>query len=462
MFATAARCTRSVPSMFVTAARCTRSVPSIVCSDAALRPPLAAVQCVKDASKDMHNRLQHLGALSCPPLGLFSTRAHMDLASFLLHHLEALARPQGFPSNGVHGRTIVGSQGIGKSTVLRHIVQVSQALHSNVVAVYVSCTDNSPTHILEPVALHLLAAGVIDHRRDVESAAVDNKLHDLLMTSLYLKKKKLLLVVDDMEQLYRCNPGDVDTFVAARRSLSSLASIGERGGSVCSVLLCGNSFFLPLLITANGSRDAAIVKEYPTVYGAPSLNGQRFSEVRIPGGLPIDLDMARAVCRTDDAHARVALFVAGSMPPLLHRVPRSLSSHNVELGSGDTTSARQVFPLARRSRAFHAAVMTALRRANADVMKLLRRKNGAVSTELVAAMPWETMVQPLRHKQLARLWKPFAGFDDVQPMEPTLQAEIFRLCDMGFLAQDVRNTEYGMPNAVYPATMRSLFHFHLG
>ncbi len=42
-------------------------------------------------------------------------------------------------------------------------------------------------------------------------------------------------------------------------------------------------------------------------------------------------------------------------------------------------------------------------------------------------------------------------------MEPTLQSEILRLCDKGFLAQDPRKTDGGMPNAVYPVAAVSLF-----
>lgn len=437
--------------------------PSVLFSNASLREPPSSLH-VKDASSDINTRLAELGRISSTPLVLFPTETHKDLAAFVLHHLNGLARPQGFPTNGVHGRTLLGAKGIGKSTLLRHIVEVSEVLHPNVVAAYVTCTDSSTEHLLLPVARHLVEIGVIDHLRSVEDAVEQSKLHDLIMEALHSKGKKLLLVVDEMDQLYRCVPNDPVTFVAARRSLSSLASLGDRGGSVCAVLLCGSSSVLPLLITANGSRNHGIVSEYPTVRGAPNLNGQKYSVVRVPGGLPSDLDTALAVCRSlgDDceSQARLALFIAGSTPRLLQSAHTSSSLKNVEQAVDSSMSSHA---LSGRSRAFYEAVMADLRDANADLMKSVL-KDGVVSVELVATVPWETKFKPLSHHHLAKLWRRVcsehpasAGTDDLEPMEPTLQSEILRLCDKGFLAQDASKTDHGMPNAVYPVSAVSLF-----
>ncbi len=365
------------------------SPPRVVFSEGALRPtqPESSLSLRLDMpnmshttkSDDVHvkTRLTMLGRLSTTPLVLYPTEAHVKLMEFLLQHLEGLSL--GYPTNGVHARTLVGAKGTGKSTLLRHFVEVVEALHPEVVAAYVTCTDSGTEHLLLPVARHLVHLNIIDSHSSVDAAVDGSKLHDLIMQSLYEKGKKLLLVVDEMDQLYRCIPQDAATFIPARRSLSSLASLGDRGGSVCAVLLCGSSAVLPLLITANGSRDLGIVSEYPTVRGAPNFNGQKCSVFRLPGGLPSSLDTARVVCSSssslgdgsgsgacDDRKAPLALFIAGSTTRLLQRAQESYSLKVIDQADDTSTSTPT---LSGRSKALYEAIMADLRVTNADSME---------------------------------------------------------------------------------------------
>jgi hypothetical protein len=449
-------------------------------SDRELRPSPASLR-VLNRSVDIRERLSALGTLSATPQTLYPTDAYLELTEFLLDHVQGLSKPRGFPMNGVHARVLLGAKGSGKTTLLRHFVEVTEVLFPDVVAVYVSCTDADHEHLLLPVARHLARVGIIRHDGDVDVALKENKLHELVLGSLEQSCRKLLLVVDELDQLYRCVPEDQEAYIPARRSLTSLACLGDVGGDVCAVLLCGSSAVLPLLITANGSRDDGIVREYPTVRGAPCLNGQKFRVLRLPGGLPTAMDTAR-VMRSSLAHqpvdgdddgdgddddnewrARLALFIAGGSPRMLEAALGSFSLKRMEVVIESSVSSQA---LSDRSKAFYNAVMTALRAENEHLMKAVS-KDGTLSAELVASVEWETMFKSLSCKRLTQLWRkvcaevPASDREDRQPLEPTLQSEVLRLCDKGFLAQDARNTDGGVPNAVFPVSAASLFRHGL-
>jgi hypothetical protein len=438
---------------------------SFIVGDASVRPsPASTVLATRDVL--IGDKLTTLGNLTTPQKNLYQTSAHVALLEFLLRQTTRLNGP-GFGVNGTHARTIVGAKGIGKSTVLIQYVKVVEAAFSNVIGMYVSYSEPRSGDLLLDVIQQLVTRGVMD--ADWAGRVPDSELVSLVLGSLEQSGKRMLLVVDEMDQLYRVDHAHQPTEAyAAYKTLGRLAALGDRGGHCTSVLLCGSSTVLPQLITANGTRDDGIRKEYPGVVGAPNLNGTKYSEFRLTAGLPTDLHTAQIVCESirattdlpaDKGNARLALFVAGSAPRYLEKAWVNQFSASLAAESAAPSA------LSGRSKVLYTSVMTELRRVNSKWMEKVR-DNGQVSPNLVRAFPWESEMVPLEWERLVQLWArvcievpdPTA----TGPMEPMLQSELLRLCDKNFLSSDNTDTVSGAPNAVYPQCASQLFFGDVG
>jgi hypothetical protein len=392
-------------------------------------------------------KLDALGQLTTPPLTLYHTTAHVALMEFLLRHVSRLS-VAGFGRNGTHARTILGAKGIGKSTLLMQFVKVAGALFPNVIPVYVSYSEPRHDDLMVTVVQELVARDVMD--ADWASRVPDIELVSLVLGALKEKGKRLLLVVDEADQLYRVDHAKLPVEAkAANKTLGRLAALGDRGGHWTAVLLCGSSSVLPLLITANGTRDAGIRAEYPGVVGAPNLNGTKFSEFRLVAGLPNDLRTAKAVCEghrvggdppADEGTARLALFVAGSTPRYLEKAwTNGFSSLVIAADASSST-----LTLSGRSQMLYTAVIHELCRVNESWMRTMVDSDRVVLPDVVARYHWEDKLVPLNWKQLATLWSRVCeqtpDSPSIGPMETQLQSELLRLCDKSFLASDHSNT----------------------
>lgn len=432
----------------------------VIFGDASLTPsPLS--QRVADPTVPVEDRLRALGQVTTHhPVDLYNSPAHLALTHFLLHHLSALHRGT-FPVNGTHARTIIGPQGMGKSTVLRQLVRAAEVVFPKVISVYVSFEVPRLEECMVTVARHLVDRGVLGSCTVADAIRTDN-LDDTIIDALHSQDRRLLLVVDEVDQLYRVdhaeNPQEA---YAAFRTLGSLALLGSVGGAFSAVLLCGSSEALPLLITASATRFARLREEFPAVVGAPDLNETKFSEFRLRAGLPNDLPMARAVCGRirarhglphDDRVAKLALFSAGGSPRLLEQGVFSTGAvppNNFELFSA-------VPPLSSRSSDLLRAIMSRLQRENKGMLHSLLDDEGRVDPGLVSTVPWETQLRPVTWEAVQHLWDEVcsaSGADDPgldSSTDSALLCEVLCLLDRGFLAWDA-----GTRN-VYPRVASAL------
>jgi hypothetical protein len=402
----------------------------------------------------MKSRLAALGKITTPPVHLYNTSAYLSLTNFLLHHVSTLNRGS-FPDNGTHARTIVGPKGVGKSTLLRQLVTTAEAVFPNVVSVYVSHERPHRVELMVTLGLHLVDRGIIDSATMNDALRTDT-LDDVVLESLMSKGKRLLLVVDEMDQLYRLDRAtSPDEARAAFRTLGSLALMGSVGGSVSAVLLCGSSAVLPLLITANATRVASLRQEYPAVVGAPNLNGTKFPEVRVYAGLPTDLPTAQIVCEhirgrdglpSDTRIARLALFMAGGSPLLLEKAVFTGAVTPADRASAAVAS---TITLCGPASGLHLAIMDELQRLNKDLLRSLQDHKGRVDAALVSTVQWETQLRPLAWQAVWRLWRQM-NTDTKGLTEAGLQAEVLRLVDRGYLTLDMSSRE------VYPPAVSAL------
>ena len=109
----------------------------------------------------------------------------------------------------------------------------------------------------------------------------DNDLRPL--SALESSHRKLFLMIDGMDDLYQRKqgkPGSDESiaFSSAGESLWELAFLGDQASGLVSAVLCGRSYYLPLLI-GGGYGIPELHKEFPRVKGAPSLNETKFRHV---------------------------------------------------------------------------------------------------------------------------------------------------------------------------------------
>ena len=305
------------------------------------------------------------------------------------------------------------------------------------------------------LGLHLVDRGIFD-TATMDDALRTDTLDDVVLESLMSKGKRLLLVVDEMDQLYRLNHAtSPDEARAAFRTLGSLALMGSVGGSVSAVLLCGSSAVLPLLITANATRDAGLRQEYPAVVGAPNLNGTKYSELRVYAGLPTDLPTAQIVCEhirgrdglpCDIKIARLALFTAGGSPRLLEK---GASTGAVSPDDRASAAVSSSITLCGPTLGLHLAIVDELQRLNKNLLRSLQDHKGRVDAALVSTVQWETQLRPLTWEAVWRLWRQ-VNTDSKGLTEAGLQSEVLRLVDRGYLTLDMSSRE------VYPPAVSTL------
>jgi hypothetical protein len=226
--------------------------------------PKSSRLALADREVSVEDSLRALGEVTTPPVHLYNTNAHRTLTRFLFDHMVTLNRGT-FPVNGTHARTIVGPKGIGKSTLLRQLVTTAEVVFPNVISM--SYELPRPEELMVTLGLHLVDRDIINGAATIDDAIRKDELEEVVLESLMSKGKRLLLVVDEMDQLYRIDHTmSPDAGRAALRTLGSLALLGSVGGPVSAVLLCGSSAALPLLISCSATRDDALLrKEFPAV-----------------------------------------------------------------------------------------------------------------------------------------------------------------------------------------------------
>jgi hypothetical protein len=424
---------------------------------------------------EMEGRLVHeLGLASKPTQVIFQTPVHRALTKGLVVHASMLSEGAFVGTNGMHARTIVGPKGVGKTTVLRQFVHVCEAAFPNVVPVYVSCNDMAASPLSHQSILRVVA-GVLQDRGIISGETIAGAtfmLYQAVVTALRAAGKFVLLVVDELDELYRVAPSDAGLWGCALVSLANLSSIGNFVTGRFCVMVCGSSAVLPLLVTCNGMSVQSIRTDFPRLTGAPNLNGTKFKVLRLPSVLPNDLATVRTMVAGCDALpgvgkvgidgvARLALFLSGATP----RAAMSALQHSFASGTASVSTAvwAETAPaLDGRTGAFHAAVLSELREKNA---KLLRRVTdaGEVLPERVAKEDWESDLYPLSWVELQGVWyrvcnayKYGSGKSVVADGEnaAALQAEIFKLCDRGYLTY--ATIQNGRPEGVYPACAMQL------
>jgi hypothetical protein len=263
---------------------------------------------------------------------------------------------------------------------------------------------------------------------DMQYASATNQFRAVALHAIKRADMRLLLVVDEAEQMYRVDGRQRPIEAAAARdTLWDLTSLGTHSGDCTAVLLCGSTPFLGMLVSRRECACQGLPLEFPNVSTAPNLNRHsiKFKQLWVQeGGLPT---------RSLDNADRRTLFYAGASGQLGPVPPP---------------------PTTR----FGDALMQELSLVNRHWLPSLQcRATKRLDPARVGAVAWETVLRPVTEAAVRRAWRDSGGHGD----ERFLACAMYRLMDAGHLVSDFHSYGFGsawsVPQLVYPRTANQLF-----
>ena len=398
---------------------------------------LAALAC---ASTPPRARLTALGALVAElvaldaralgpgaPLPLLRTEAHVALLDALAWHARALAAGVFVGINGLPCRTIVGARGIGKTAVLRAFCAVAPSAFPSLIVLYATgegvgdaCSAFRAAHLRE-----LVGAALAERA----GAPLDRAGTGDVNAALDAAGLRALVVVDEVDELYRVPDTEAAAVANVNATLGALATIGGSTAGRFGVFLCGSSASTQRLVCGDGAH---LADRFPLVrHGIPNLNSHKFKPLRIPSApcsavhevkdMLAALAHRAALPRAALPSARLVTFFVGSSPRAV-AIAVAAASIAAEAARPSararTTAATRGLAAAIASGslaagavsadagALYGALLARLVTANAELRGLIGTADAAA--QLIALLnveqPWEEKVKPLALGDAAAAW----------------------------------------------------------
>jgi hypothetical protein len=231
----------------------------------------------------------------------------------------------------------------------------------------------------------------------------------------------LLLLVDELDQLYRCDPSESKFY---QQHLSHLADLAENPEGYVAIVACGSSTSLESLRSTN--MVAELAPEFPLIKGATNLNSTKFKSFRVFSGSPVNLEVIAQVLLSDDQeYARKAAFFFGA------------EARSLQRAEGGETSRQQDGPLLE-------AIISALLRKNSKLVDRFLERDVKL---IIERHPWEAEFQPLEYSEVSRLCEVET---DVE--RKRLLTSLMRLADTSFIWMS-GEVYGGVPLLIYPRCM---------
>ena len=218
---------------------------------------------------------------------LFNTKDHDDLVKWLSGRAFMLQNGELGLSSGIASASVIGNKGMGKSTCLATFANLSQMLWPDVVVVYFSFDDAKEEHFEDSYFVEKLIMAALDRNGvDVQ------KYHgvypvpgsDVLTRVLWGEKKKVMLIVDEIEQVFR------KVSVSREEILRTIAALGGSLEGLVSVAVTGSSTHLAALVKGVAHASVDAVEKYPLAKRRIDMNGEKLRPLRLSPSLPHDVD----------------------------------------------------------------------------------------------------------------------------------------------------------------------------
>jgi hypothetical protein len=143
---------------------------------------------------------------------LFDAGPHSTLILALTNYGDDLIHGKFERANGSHSRLIQGPKGVGKTSVLKSFEKLCPVLYPDIIPVYISfdeTNENSASVITKDLREILIAH--VNKALDIDVRTFDGKnLYEKLVNALFEKNKFVFIMVDEIDQLYRCLPSDTE------------------------------------------------------------------------------------------------------------------------------------------------------------------------------------------------------------------------------------------------------------
>jgi hypothetical protein len=386
------------------------------------------------------------------PRRAYRTNAHKELYEVLFRKVETLSSGRYVGTRGVASASIVGAKGIGKTTALTSFATLCPLVAPNVVPVFVTLNhvglkDHAllQSTLAENVAEQLEKLGIpVQSYRTERVREVVQALHNA--------NKYLLLLVDELDQLYRLDPAS-SLGKWALQTLSELVFFGDQSsGRVCT-LICGSSAMLPLLITRNVNDSG-----FPLLSRAPSLNGNKYQTKRVSASRPTDLSAVSSITGLDQhlhlGALRQFAFASGATPREVEKMFLEATHDSLATSVLPAESIMAFNTLdTENRRVIREVLLDRLVDLNKDLLARLVTENH-VNVRAVYDIPWENEFQPLLFDE-ARAACGELGVD----IHRNFLTHLLHLSDRGWLTLDgVKN---GAPEKIYPPSLLQAAAQHL-
>lgn len=210
---------------------------------------------------------------------LLDTSTHRTILDDMLKFASDLDQGSFINNNGSATGLFVGAKGIGKSLSCKVGLEAVSIQYLKVLALYIDFYGITDHHhrlnqlpLIDNIVMEALPF-TLPWLHAAFLGSSGSALLEVVMEYLDKNGTRLMLVVDEMDELYRKKPTPVHG-----STLGILQSLGNsRQGSV-AIRLCGSSAVLPLLIGKNYREDT----EFPLYKGAPNLNGTKYAVILVP------------------------------------------------------------------------------------------------------------------------------------------------------------------------------------
>lgn len=340
--------------------------------------------------------------ISTASLPLFDTVAHASLLTSLAGHARLLSGGGFVGSNGVACRTLVGARGIGKTVMLRAFAAVAASAFPGVTVLYVSgegiksdASSFQSAHLGDVIKAAARASGA-----DAAAHSGPFALHAALRHA----GTRVLLILDEVDELYRVTEADG---AAQRHVLSSLGTLAVLGGGTTGlfgVLACGSSASTHALICADVAH---LVDKFPLIRaGVPDLNDTKFRRLAIEmapcsrsGEVANILAASAGLTVLPDAAlplARLVTFFVGVAPRAIQAAVQECMLSAPPKYEGLSPSARMLY----------SALLAQLVVKNSDLLALVLTPERAIDLDVLRnpACDWERAVAPLDWSSVEGLW----------------------------------------------------------
>lgn len=390
---------------------------------------------------------------------IYQTDAHKGIYNRLLAQSNSLVNDSFTNRQGENCITLIGAKGIGKTTSLKTFVTLSKYVVPNLYAIYISLNNiQIDKDLKDKTVLTVVLEMMKSLGFPLRDRADEDHIGHYLVAILREQKAKLLLLIDELDQLYK------STDKVALLDLHELSYLGNQPTGTVSVIVCGSSAMMEHLITTNASQP--IREEFPLLSaGAPNLNGTKFQTRRVVSYLPTDLVTIsilaeKSLTNSNIKWIRLVAFVAGASARSVGRVVGDSSKDGEIINSvspefsytGANTLSKPHLAQLR------AKILKKLYAKNAVLLNSI--KNASDLTAAIADTSWEKggamEFLPLTYKEVQKIWKKLIKKEVVKSDESIhLDTSILHLADRGWIV--IGTVRESHPTSIYPFSLFQVF-----